>query len=213
MVKENWKVGSNFRQEKLQQHSISFNQVLAGRQKTHNNNILTLLNTANTAMLTVFILVKRDKCQTNAQTKMSAATSQQSQNGHKLSCSIFRNCPRLAQSPHLFFNSTETCMMGSRPSGSWRTSQVSRATSLTSSALRTKSRRSWRRRGRFYRIMPEQYFYTYQSVILEERFPSMWSWGINLIHYSRLESTNLLLISKGQTYIHRWTCFLCRLKS
>lgn len=33
MVKENWKV-------------------LAGRQKTHNNNILTLLNTANTAMLT-----------------------------------------------------------------------------------------------------------------------------------------------------------------
>jgi len=33
MEKENWKV-------------------LAGRQKTHNNNILTLLNTANTAMLT-----------------------------------------------------------------------------------------------------------------------------------------------------------------
>merc|ERR1719336_3207732 len=33
MVKENWKV-------------------LAGRQKTHNNNILTLLNTANIAMLT-----------------------------------------------------------------------------------------------------------------------------------------------------------------
>jgi len=33
MVKENWKV-------------------MAGRQKTHNNNILTLLNTANIAMLT-----------------------------------------------------------------------------------------------------------------------------------------------------------------
>jgi len=29
-----------------------YDQVLAGRQRTHNNNILTLLNTANTAMLT-----------------------------------------------------------------------------------------------------------------------------------------------------------------
>ena len=49
MVKENWKVGF---QEKFHHQSL-YDQVLAGRQKTHNNNILTLLNTANTAMLTV----------------------------------------------------------------------------------------------------------------------------------------------------------------
>ena len=52
MVKENWKVGF---QEKFHHQSL-YDQVLAGRQKTHNNNILTLLNTANTAMLTVSVL-------------------------------------------------------------------------------------------------------------------------------------------------------------
>ena len=50
MVKENWKVGLL---RKAPSTTTCYEQVLAGRQKTHNNNILTLLNTANTAMLTV----------------------------------------------------------------------------------------------------------------------------------------------------------------